>query len=59
MSLEEIHYVSQLISTLALLVSVICLGRQTHLVAKGPLKVAAVWRDAVPSPRQAVATPAL
>ena len=36
-SLEQIYYVSQLISTLVLLVSVIYLGRQTHLVAKGQL----------------------
>lgn len=36
-SLEQIYYVSQLISTLALLVTVIYLGRQTHLVAKGQL----------------------
>ena len=37
MSLEQIYYVSQLISTIVLLVSVIYLGRQTHLVAKGQL----------------------
>lgn len=37
MSLEQIYYISQLISTLALLVSVIYLGRQTHLVAKGQM----------------------
>lgn len=37
MSLEQIYYVSQLVSTLALLVSVIYLGRQTHLVAKGQM----------------------
>lgn len=37
MSLEQIYYISQLVSTLALLVSVIYLGRQTHLVAKGQL----------------------
>ena len=37
MSLEHINYVSQLISTIVLLVSVIYLGRQTQLVAKGQL----------------------
>ena len=37
MSLEKIYYISQLISTIVLLVSVIYLGRQTHLVAKGQL----------------------
>ena len=35
MTLEQIYYISQLISTVALLASVIYLGRQTHLVAKG------------------------
>ena len=37
MSLEQIYYLSQLVSTFVLLVSVIYLGRQTHLVAKGQL----------------------
>ena len=37
MSLEQTYYISQLISTIVLLVSVIYLGRQTHLVAKGQL----------------------
>lgn len=35
MTLEQIYYISQLVSTVALLASVIYLGRQTHLVAKG------------------------
>lgn len=35
MTLEQIYYVSQLVSTVALLVSVIYLGLQTRLVAKG------------------------
>jgi hypothetical protein len=33
-ALEEIYYVSQILSTLALVVSVIYLGRQTHLAGK-------------------------
>ena len=37
MSWEHVYYVSQLISTVALLASVIYLGQQTHLVAKGQL----------------------
>src|SRR5688572_24462650 len=37
MSLEHVNYVVQLISTVALLVSVVYLGRQTHLIAKGQL----------------------
>ena len=34
MTLEEVYYVSQLISTIALVLSVLYLGRQTHLAAK-------------------------
>lgn len=34
MTLEEIYYVSQILSTLALVVSVVYLGRQTHLAGK-------------------------
>lgn len=34
MSLEQIYYISRILSTIALVLSVIYLGRQTHLAAK-------------------------
>ena len=37
MTLEAVYYVSQIVSTLALVVSVVYLGRQTHLAARSQI----------------------